>query len=60
MDGEFVVGDGEVAAGECDNGGDGVVGETLGEDFLADEAGGAGEDDFHVVYFVVLYSVGWR
>ena len=44
---ELGVGEGGGAAGEGDDGGDGPVGEELGEDFGADEARGACEDDFH-------------
>lgn len=40
-------GGGEGAAREGDDGGDGGVVQGLVEDFLADEAAGAGEDDLH-------------
>ena len=58
VDSEFGAGGWEVAAGEGDDGGDGGVGEALGEDFLADEAGGTGEDDFHAGWSIC--GVCWR
>lgn len=58
MNSEFGAGGGEVAAGEGDDRGDGGVGEALGEDFLADKAGGTGEDDFHAGWSIG--GVCWR
>ena len=43
---------------QCDDGGDGGIAEALADEFGADVAGGAGDDEFHLGFVLYFWGEG--